>query len=63
MCYMTQFITELQSHMPHLQFTACFPQFLNFNPQPDLNTEEDDDDEDGELGDDQINFDYFVFII
>ena len=60
---MSQFIAELQSQMPHLQFTAYFLQFLNFNPQLDLNTEEKDDDEEEELGDDQVNFNYFVFII
>ena len=61
--YVIQFIADLQSQMPHLQFTAPFPQFPNFNPQPDLNAEKDDEDGDEELEDDQINFDYFEFII
>ena len=53
---MSQFIAQLHTQMPHLQFTNYFLQFFDFNQQPTPNAkeegEEEDEDKDDDLEDD-----------
>lgn len=56
-------MANLQSRMLHLQFNEkFFSQFLQFNQKTASNAKEEDEDKDANLGNNYINFSYFVFI-